>query len=400
MEQVYGKRVLESIPHSSAHFAQYFIWAGGELLTTDPPRPNIQQDFEITRLEDHGSTVTFTLFDDHWDEIEEKLSKLYSNIQIQYGYLGNLSKTYNMLLTNYSISFNSSGVILTVSAITQGSHKNAQPVSITTGTNNPTEAVKAICREMKWTVIDENFDASENFTLASEETFNVNEDNPITYISNVLVPAASKDNETYYFYLDDNNVAYFKKIDYNNTGEASRTYVYQKGYDSVVLDMTFDIKGVFGGTNNFVVTGAVAEVIDPLTKEISQVSATLDSTRTTVTGAYSHTNSSQSIIQSDSYGMNKEQVSAMLNYRMKNASDSIYEATMNIVGDPSVELLDTIRIINITDYGNLHHTSGLYLVIGITDTISGGTMTTTLKLIRNGDISSGIELMNYRRLIK
>ena len=403
MEKVYSERVL-NITTQPIH-ANFLLWAGGELLTTEPSRPNIFQEFEFTKLDTAGSTATFTLFDDNWESLEAKLSLLYDKIQIQYGYPGitrRVSPIYNMILQEYSISFVSTGVLLSIQAMSEGAYQNIQPISTDPlGTTNPTEAIKEVCRKAGWKVEDSNFDATQDIELPEGESFSLQEDNPVSYITTVLVPAASKNGKNYIFYFDENNVPYFREIQYNNNSEAVATYVYQKGYDSGVLDLTFDIKGVFGGTSNFqTVTGFKAELIDPLTKEITKIQENLNTTRDQVTGPYSHTNSSQSTVVYPTAGLSRDLAHSQLYYKLKNASDSIYEATMTILGDPTLKILDTIRIINVTDSGNLHHTSGLYMIKGITDTISGGSMTTSLKLIRNGSLDDGVELMNYRKLLK
>lgn len=404
MEKLYSQRVADITKQPV--FANFVVIVGDKILTTNPPRPNIFQSFEFNKLENAGSSATFTIFDDNWDEIEELLAKYYNQVYIQYGYPGNPEKTspvYRMMLADYSISFNSTGSFLVVNALSLGVVDNLDKISLTTSTKNPTEAAKTICRSVGWLVLEENFDASLDVDLANEESYNLNNENPATYILDVLIPAAAANGETFYFYLDDTqdpHVAYFKKRVYNQS-EAINTYVYQKGYDSVVIDLTFVIKGIFGGTSNFLtVTGLTSEVIDPITKEVHHLSEDLDSVRTSVTGEYSHTKSGQSVVNVGSSGMSRDQVSAILKYRIKNASDRIYEATMTIVGDPTINLLDTLRIINVTDSGNLHHTSGLYMVTGITTSITGGNMTTILKLVRNGDIQNGVELMNYKHLIK
>lgn len=384
------------------------IWIGDELLTTIPPKPNMIQGFSIDRLEAAGAKVTFSIFDDDWDEIEYLLSKASASstpISVQYGYYPNglESPIYKLMLQNYSISFHFTGVQLSINALSQAIVNSIQPRNITTNSYNPTEAIKSICNEMGWTI--GQFDVSKD--VSSDNPYNLNNANPLEYITNYIVPEArSEDDEIFVFYLDETTdppTAHFRKKEYGMVSDLNdlKTYVFLKGYDSVVKDATFDIKGLFGGTSNFLTaTGYTTNTLDPRKKIQSSSSETIDSTITTTTGAYTHTNPNQSILTVDSSGYTPEQSSNRLYYHIKSTAYSLYEATLTIIGDPTIEFLENIRIINVTDKGTLHHTSGIYFVNGIIDNISGGQMTTTLKLIRTGNIDEGFELQNYRTLLK
>lgn len=64
---------------------------------------------------------------------------------------------------------------------------------------------------------------------------------------------------------------------------------------------------------------------------------------------------------------------------------SVYGASLEILGDTRVKFQGHIKIAVYTKYGFLHHTSGIYNIQGITDTISGGMFTTSLDLQKNSD---------------
>lgn len=403
MTQAYSRRVSEVTPQPVHAFLK--IWVGDTILSTDPARPQFLQGFDFTRLEEYGSRATLTIFDDNWEEIEYAFAMNNDNISIQFGFVdGVQSPRYKMRLLNYNISFAFTGVYLTINAISEGTIDNLESQSITTNTYNPTEAVKQICEYNGWNigVMDESDD------VQADNPYNMTNDNPITYIRDVIIPDTQSDGEIFVFYLDDSTdppTAHFRKKTYGMNGEEGdyKTYVNQKGYDSVVLSMSFDTKGVFGGTSNLTrigSTGGTAFTIDPTTKETSVATENTQSVITDTTGEYQSTNPNQSITQFDSSGYTPQQVSHRLYYYIKNATSDMYEAQITIVGDPTVRMLDTIRIINVTDAGYLHHTSGLYMVKGISDSISGGKLTTTLKLQRTGDIEIGLELLNYRSLLK
>lgn len=401
--QVVGRRV-SSLTAQPLH-AYVNIYIGDKLLTTNPAKPNTIQSFEITRLEGTGDEATFTLFDDNWEEIERTFAAHWRDVHLQYGYVDSdmVSERFNMMLSNYSISFNSTGVILNVSAIATGTVSNLPLMTLATGTKNPSEAVKAICRNIPGLIVeDQNFDESVD---ASEEYTLIN-DYPIAYIQDKIVGngAITPDGEVLRFNIGPDNRVYFKKYTFSTVTSDQRsikTYIYQKGYDSVVQDITFDIKGVFGGTTAY---GAASElqssVIDPTTKEISTHRENTQSVVTSATGEFQSISATQSTALEDPAGYNASQMNNKLYYSVKRKMTEHYEAQMTIVGDPTIKLLDDVRVINMTDSGELHHTSGIYMVTGIVDNIDNGVMTTSLKLIRNGSINEGVELINPKTLIK
>lgn len=398
--KIVGKRINTTTTQPIQAYVN--IYLGDKLLSTSPPKPNIIQSFEFNRIEEAGSTATFSLFDDKCDEIEHLLSQYWDNVAIEYGYSGAgvASRRYLMRLTNYTVSFNNTGTLLSVSAISQNSLSNLKSINMPLNTYNPTEAVKTICKNQGWKVYNKNFDKSEN--VNRDNPYNLVQEYPLSYINSVIIPETRSDGEIFRFYLDDDNVAYFKKFKYTTEDiDGVRTYVYQKGYDSPVIDLTFDIKGVFGGTTNYnVSTGLTSSSFDAKTKKSNTKKETSKSTITQSTGKKTHTESEQSVPNVDFAGATEDQKSRELYYHVKNATNSQYEATMTIVGDPTINLLEDIRIINVTDSGALHHTSGIYKVKGIVDTYASGSLTTTLQLMRNGNINEGVELINPKALIK
>lgn len=64
---------------------------------------------------------------------------------------------------------------------------------------------------------------------------------------------------------------------------------------------------------------------------------------------------------------------------------SVYGASLEIMGNTKVKFDGHIKIAVYTKYGFLHHTSGVYHIQGITDTISDGMFTTSLDLQKNSD---------------
>lgn len=66
----------------------------------------------------------------------------------------------------------------------------------------------------------------------------------------------------------------------------------------------------------------------------------------------------------------------------------VYPATLEVMGNPHIDVGQWIKIAVFTKYGFLHHTSGLYFVKSVTDSISGGQYTTSLELNKNKEAST------------
>lgn len=400
-----GQRVSGTTTQPVHAFINIYYGDNQTLLATTPAKPNMIQSFEYSRLDGAGETVIFSIFDDNWEEIESILSAHYDKIFIQYGYYGTglKSKLYKVLLLDYSISFHSTGTIISVEAVSEGVVSNLNPVTMALNTYNPTEAVKTICRELGYKVLDENFDSSKD--IVADNPFNIIEENPISYIQYTIIPQAAEEGEELFsFDIDPDGTVYFKRESYDSTNvDNLRTYIYQKGYDSNVIDFHVDVKGIFGGSGTFnLATEYRSSVFDTKTKESQSYSANKSSVVTVATGDSSFTRSDQSASLLDSAGYSPSQMKNQLYYRMKSMTNDAYGATLTIVGDPSINVHEFVRLINVTDKGHLHHTSGVYWIEGVTDSIHAGEMITVLKLIKNataGDID-GLEIINPKLMIK
>lgn len=403
-------------------FAFINIWLGDHLLSTDPERPNIIQSLEVDYLDDAGTEATFTLFDDNWEDIEYNLSLYWKEIYIQYGYYGTgkKSKRLKYYIEDYSLEYKDTGVILSVKAISTEAVDNLTPISSQLDTYNPTEAAKEICRNLGYAVYDENFDSSQD--IHADNPFNLIEDYPITYIVNTIIPQASQENEElFYFHVEydedvDNYIAYFKRKSFANAKtDSMRTYIYQKGYDSSVIDFYITFKGLLfdgGGDgeegSHHLDKNVESIVIGKESKEESQRSMDVQRSITEATGLVSHAlvNNSKHII--DAAGYTESQMDNKLYYRVKTKVNKAYDGVITIVGDPTIRLWSDgnqpyIRIIVMTDRGTLHHTSGVYMINKITHKITEGSMTTSLGVSRaatSWDNLEGLEIINPKLLIK
>ena len=398
--KVIPRRVNDSGDQPLLAFVDLYV--GDKYLTFTPPQYVVS--LEVSKLGDSTMSFILTVFDDNWDDLEELFSRHSDNIKLKYGIVGGKeSKTFNLAVTDYSIRFNTAGAMLSIKGNSTGVVDNMTRVTLNTMTTNPTESVKTICRTQGWTVLDKNFEPSEDIHLSTQDHISLINDYPITYIKYHLAPLAIRksDGETgYVFHLDDTTsppTAYFGV--HEITESAHKTYIYMRGLNSPVIDLDISMNEVLGGIEvDRITTEMEATFIDPETKEKVTISEDINSIRKSVVGEFSHTRAKQSKKVVDAAGASRSQMNAILPYRLSTSMP--YTGTLKIVGDPDININDVIRLIIITDKGNLHHSSGLYIVMEATDSIFDGSLTTTVSILRHEDIEEGLEIVNYRTLLK
>lgn len=400
--QIVGRRVSQ-ISRQPLH-AYVKISIGGKILSTDPPRPNNIQRLTVNRLNNSGTTAEFSIFDDNWDEIEYALKQSYEDIVIEYGYKNQIKppRSFHFRLADYSIEFNMTGTILNISALSKSSYDNLNPTTFDeVSSYNPTEAIKEICKSLGYTIghMEETVD------IQMENPFTLLSDRPITYIQEIVKMAQTPDGEIASFNIDESTdppTANLTKLTYeDNRPTYIKTYIYQKGYDSPVQSLSFNINGIFGGAgSSSTASGLQSGVIDTKSKDIEYIKETNRTAIVSATGKYQDMREDQSIPHVEYGGSSPDQAHKKLYYSLQYAFNRHYTANMVILGDPTLEMLQNVRIINITDSGKLHHTSGIYMVQKIVDSISDGEYLTTLELVRNGSINEGVELLSPKVLIK
>lgn len=393
----------EILPYADKQPYHAFVnlYAGDVSLSPIPPQ--YMQSFTVIKKADNAGTFKFAVFDRAWEEVENLLQENYSNISFQYGHVtGRQSLVYTGMVTKYSLDFQSCGVVLSAEGAYESARGNFSLMSIDTGSNKPSEAFVQIAAEMGWQL--GRVDETNAIELPSTETYKLLKEHPMKYIVSQLIPQATRASDGksgYRFILDDSTTpptASFYPPEFE--ADEYKTYVYQKGVNSSLVNFRLTSEGVFGGGGFYkVATQFKSVTIDPLFKSKKENTRHINDYAET-TGEYSLTHYAQSVGIVDSGGSTVSQANAILNYEVENSFP--YNAQATIVGDPSIKLTEPIRILIIKDNGMLHNASGIYTVMGITDTIYDGTYLTNLQLTKTGVDSdaSGMELINYRNLIK
>lgn len=362
--------------------------------------PEYIQSFEFNKLETSG-TYTLVLFDKNWSELEETINAGSRNIKIQYGYVtGKQSALYTAIATTYTIRYTQSGVILGINGIVDGAVRNNRLLTYSTGTNNPTEAVKSICKKFGYKI--GHMDETRDVKLPNNDYFTLIKDHPVSYINLYIAPYAQRkaDGLSGFRFILDNSTnpptAHFLPLSAQNA--VSKTYICEKGINSSVISFEVQAKGVFGGSG---MTGSTTtievETIDPITGDIIDSSSSTSDT-VVATGQFSFTLDDRTDIGSSGGGSPDMAVSAA-NFNTSIRNSIPYEGTLTILGDPTLSVGDTIRIIVPTDRGDLHLSSGIYFIKNMTESISNGKYLTVLSVVRTGT-EDGVQILNYKELFR
>lgn len=372
--------------------------------------PNVPPEYirsvTIQDISGKGASITMSLLDEFGDDIEELLFRTVSTENyIRFGHrTGRQSTTFKFNLLKYTVEFESQGTVVNVAGISDSTAINLKNDVVKDAGSNPSEAVKILCDELGVSYDDESIQPSESIMLSdgTYKQFKLVKDRIIDYIHHEISPyAISSDGRSgYQFYIDEFQnppKAYFHPIEVS--GKFVKTYIYQRGVNSNVISFNISSEFILSGEGSHKITSILeASVLDPVTKNETSTDSDINVVNKNVSDEYSHINSSQSKKVANITGNNYIEAYNKLTYRMT-TSQVTFNADLTIVGDPTVKIGDEIRIIVLTKRNTLHHTSGRFLVNGVSHIISSGIMVTTLSVVKEGDID-GIELKAYKSRYK
>lgn len=365
--------------------------------------PEYIQSLEFNKLDTSG-TFTIVLFDKNWTELEETFNAGSQVVTLRYGYVtGKQSPTYEACVVDYTVRYVDSGVVLGINGLITRAVPNLNLTTLNTGTNNPTDAVKSICRANGWKI--GNFDETKNVSLPNSDYFTLIKEHPISYINLRIAPYAIRKSD---------GMSGFRLVLDNTTSPATahflplvaqevskKTYICRKGINSSVISFDVVAKGIFGGmglTNTTM--SAQVSTIDPLTGDVSD---------TEVESSYAArddsipTTDQKDVVSSN--GVSHEMAISSAKFSTSLRTSIPYEGTLTILGDPALSIGDVIRVIIPTSKGELHVSSGSYLITAISETVSNGNYLTSLSVVRVADYNvfnpeDPVEILSYKEVAK
>ena len=349
---------------------------------------NYLEQFSFERKSNDFGTFTFSMVNMADLHLEDKFLALFEKytefppISIQYGWvLSGRSPWYRGFISNFRPTWRSGGYVdIEVSGQLNQLEATTRDVKSYTG-NSISDIVAAIANDYGWII--EEIEQTQKFS--EKRTFRMTNIAPIDYIRKELEPyAVNMKNEPMVFYNDPGTAGethiYFVSAargtgiqkNYNfyiNMGNYGNVLSWSPYYDGNLIAGALESAMIDLDTNDFCVYNQEAE-------NVKRQSGSL----LTVYGATS-----------------PDRMQAMLNNKWYHANIGSKTASLTIVGDPTINLLQLVNVCPMTPDGNFHRfLGGTFMVMGITDNISG-TYTTSMEL--NQD-SAGKKTMLLEEVVK
>jgi hypothetical protein len=380
-------------------FAYVYISIGGSDFTKIPPEH--LQDFSYERVTlNSGNKAEFTVYDKTAVMLENQIveSKL-DDVTFYYGwYNGTESRKYRCILEDYNINFDDQGATLSVIATSIAVNDHSKPRTKTWVDDNenpytPSEIVELMVEDNDdWTMTDDSIEPTLAPEVEGEEEQMVFVQEGISdtkfIIEKLLRNSVSRDGEkgSYNLFFTDTQegqIVNFKPINYDKKPKDTYTYEW-RAENSRVISFDPDYGGsdaLFYGGNKVEVNGVNTESNDYIhhvaDKDVNPDRTVAERKIVKDTGQKQYLNVSS--------GYQKEINRASKNL-FRRYNDMLYKASMTIVGDPELQPFESIVVLVFLMDGKRHHTSGIYYIVSISDTISGGFMESKISMIRNSSI--------------
>lgn len=348
------------------------------------------------------------------DSSGDKNAATTAGLDFYYGYYGEVrSQMYHCTVKDATVQFTSYGVRLTVTAVSTATAEGTSPKYRSFKSGNPSQIVLQIAKQNDWdvgTVVATKplYDGpskvvkgkpvlytSKSSKATKLKVFTQKGVGDNEFISKTLIPdsVSNLDNSSdYVFWMSQGKnapavnfapKAYKAAYDAaNKNGEPSQTYTFRWGAvsDTSVRSFTPDYSIA---KSSFKPDSVSASTLEKFSN--AMFNTQYDKSNDSWVSAYANSSDAYSVnyplnLGGSTYTFQEIQgAAARMWYLNQNNS---YKASMNIVGDPTLEPQSAIAVIIMNPNGLPHHTSGIYLILSITDTINGGLFNSSLELMK------------------
>lgn len=365
--------------------------------------PDFLEEYYERRYRAGRRVSRFVLFDAAWDFLEAALLPRRNNVRWRFGWLSSDFTTTNIesslrdgIVTWYQPSFTYQGNRLTIEVVDVGNFRdnavytrffNADGKPVAGEAKEPgaariSDVVRFLAEEMG---LGHDIEPTAGKLGPIQQRAETNS----SFIERVLLPRASTGfggRKNYTFHITGATLT-FKPPDF----KVRRRFFYGRDLLGTMLSFKprIDKNLIWNGTySNQTVVG-----FDPLSKKglTSEVDINFEKKRDKkrvqiAPGTFIAPRAPKSTagrLYVTPYD-DKALLEQFARYKSDLVSWKVFEADATIIGDPSIEVNDMVDVILLTNQGDVHYTSGKYLVIDVVHKIRRGSFTTDLKL-RHGD---------------
>lgn len=326
---------------------------------------NFIRSLNIHRSTDVLGTFEFTIEDTFDLALEQKFMKLITeevnDLSFQYGWAeGEKSPWYCGKIYDYTPAFHPN-FALSITAKGYLDDKEREAHSRSFKGKKISDIVSDMCKAEGWKMValDESDPLDEELTIVQGNV------QTIDIIREKLEPEAMKGSKPFHFYLEttaEGANAYFVTVDKFSVVKKNYNFLINAGnYGSVI-----SFEPAYNGSQ-VAVLAEEAGFFDIGTNEISVYGSEAKGGGATDLTIYGSTT--------------PDRMKPLLQNKWFEKNFGCYNATLVIVGDPTIRPMEYINIMPMRPDGSIHHTGGTYLVKEVVDEI-GGTYTTTLTLIK------------------
>lgn len=344
-----------------------------------------------------GSKATITVYDETSILVENALlsmSPTAKKFKFQYGYVGGeASEICECMLISYGSQFTAKGITLTLEGQVVSSlealKKQIKPIT-KSYEGKISDVVKQLANENGW-IIDTVIETTPLKDNDGNEIYLCDNVSPIDFINKTLLKLARSNDSNYkgnyLFNIQPKNGKdhiVFQPSDYKSSVQKEKNTNFFVGKPNDVV-ITFEpdyaqfAYALLGGKGTTTVGN----------NKQSGEAVSYDSLANGVLG-----NSSNDTIKLDGNSYSPADIDAIAKNMYAKMQHACYPATLETIGILNLCPFDYINISVLLPNNVLHHSSGKYLIMHITQTINGGTFTSTFELMRNISVSEAIKLDN------
>lgn len=368
------------------------INVGGVDFTPIPPQFLV--DFSYSRnTADQANNLKFTVVDNSAFQLEYAIMTAPNQyIEFSYGYVnGSISPVYLGYIINYHLEFRDGGVVgLVVEAVSLAiiEAKGIPKYKVYTG-KFIHEIVADVAKEEGW--IAGKIEPTEKIPVKDpvthkdvHKTFIRQNETADVFLKRLQLEAKSAKTKecNYNIYFDDlveGSVLNFCTPNYSTEGAKDYIFTYDRSGNEVAI-FSADVKGenfLFGSTMGY-------SSLDPTSNDFINLSYNTNS------NPDAQRIGSKTVIDPGmakryyvAPSLSEAEANNRLNSIWNKAAQGLYSASMRIRGNPRIKPNTMVTVVVQNSLGQIHHTSGSYLIESIDDSIAGGEYSTTLNLYKN-----------------
>lgn len=388
------------IPYINIQFNSFSLsWRG------DENRPDYFTSLTHKRKVDEANNMKIDItycpkIGEDPNKVEKAILANQGTCLVQYGDLAsNTSRLYKAAIVNYTVQLDngvlrySFDLISHAVAYNEGSTVPGGKQALSSGDG---DTIDDVIDQIKLaaSIVKERYDLDDEGSIKSVlsdaefTTINLVKGSPFKYIMNILAQLKSSTEGVYYALdIDDACVDKGKvRVVRVDSNEVSVTYNFEWGTrDGTVLDWSPNFKGSVALANLEGAVKAGGVVSDKPVSVTSQVDV---DTGEIVTAQLTELNKLD-IWSTDSYEVANKLLQS--NEDFKKLVNYNYGGTLTTLGEGgNIVLASTVIKINPIIMGQSHHSAGLYMVNGVTDSVSSSGFTTTFDVLRRQDADAGL----------